>query len=500
MVKIYIRKGNAPGIAVRISIIVLLLAGGAAGEMVNSCREINSAGEYLLSEDIWNAGNQAVGACIRITSNDVVLDGADHFIVGNSAVSNTIGVFIHKGAMTLSNVTVNNLHIENFDQGIFYDNTVNGVVANNTVISNREFGIHFNVSNNGLIQNNNVTFNERGIRLLRSHYNTIQNNNVSKSNRSGIKLNLTSTHNKIINNVANNNEKAGIELEGSNNNMLGGNTISFNKRSGIGLRNSSNYNEVFDNYVSINDRNGIFIGNSTDNSIHNNYFNNINNALDMGDRNIWNISKISGTNIIGGPYLGGNFWSDYAGKDMDGDGLGDTLIPYNSSGNISHGGDMHPLVFTGENKPPVSICGPDKLKCENVGAPVQFNGSASYDPDGAIISYAWEFGDNTNGTGVAPKHTYTTYRWNGRVYQAFIVNLSVTDNGGLKNSTTQKIVNWIAGDANGDGKVNILDASVIGLKWGSSDPCADLNNDGKVNILDASIIGLNWGKSAIIGG
>jgi len=35
---------------------------------------------YLLSEDIWNAGNLAVGACIRITSNDVVLDGADHFL------------------------------------------------------------------------------------------------------------------------------------------------------------------------------------------------------------------------------------------------------------------------------------------------------------------------------------------------------------------------------------------------------------------------------------
>jgi hypothetical protein len=55
---------------------------------------------------------------------------------------------------------------------------------------------------------------------------------------------------------------------------------------------------------------------------------------------------------------------------------------------------------------------------------------------------------------------------------------------------------WIAGDANGDGKVNILDASVIGLKWGTTDPCADLNNDGKVNIIDASIIGLNWGKTA----
>jgi hypothetical protein len=144
----------------------------------------------------------------------------------------------------------------------------------------------------------------------------------------------------------------------------------------------------------------------------------------------------------------------------------------------------------------IADCGPDKLRCENVGAPVQFNGSASNDPDGAVISYYWEFGDGTNGTGVAPVHKYSTYRWNGTAYQPFIVNLKVTDNDGLANSTSQKIVIWIAGDANGDGKVNILDASVVGLNWAKINECADLNNDGKVNILDASIIGLNWGKNA----
>jgi Tol biopolymer transport system component len=150
--------------------------------------------------------------------------------------------------------------------------------------------------------------------------------------------------------------------------------------------------------------------------------------------------------------------------------------------------------------PPVAVCGSDKLKCENVASPVSFNASASYDPDGAIISYNWDFGDGINGTGVTPVHKYSTYRWNGTAYQPFTVNLTVTDNGGMKNSTSGKVVIWIAGDANGDGKVNILDASIIGLKWNSNpaDPCADLNNDGKVNILDASIIGLNWGKIPII--
>jgi hypothetical protein len=150
------------------------------------------------------------------------------------------------------------------------------------------------------------------------------------------------------------------------------------------------------------------------------------------------------------------------------------------------------------NKPPVANCGEDKLKCENVNSPVQFNASASYDPDGAVVSYFWEFGDGTNGTGSVLKHTYLSYKWNGNKYLPFVVNLTVEDDKSLTGSTLQNVVIWIAGDANGDGKVDIIDASIIGRKWGLKDPCADLNNDGIVNILDASILGGNWGKTPVI--
>lgn len=146
--------------------------------------------------------------------------------------------------------------------------------------------------------------------------------------------------------------------------------------------------------------------------------------------------------------------------------------------------------------PPVPICGPDKLTCENVGAPVQFNGSASFAPAGIIVSYRWEFGDGTTIEGIAPKHIYTSYHWNGSAYLPFIVNLSVTDNYGTTNMLSQKVVIWMPGDINGDGKVNINDLSLLGIRWGSSDPCADLNNDGSVNIIDVSILGKNWGKTA----
>ncbi len=157
-----------------------------------------------------------------------------------------------------------------------------------------------------------------GIYLYNADYCNIANNSAS-NNKIGIHLQMGSQHNKITNNTVSNNIQRGLWLAQSNSNKITNNTVSDNE-------------------------NGISLSSSDDNTIYNNYFDNMNNADDNGN-NIWNITKTPGTNIIGGHYLGGNYWSDYVGADTDDDdGLGDLLLPYNSCGDIQDGGDSHPLV------------------------------------------------------------------------------------------------------------------------------------------------------------
>ena len=66
------------------------------------------------------------------------------------------------------------------------------------------------------------------------------------------------------------------------------------------------------------------------------------------------------------------------------------------------------------------------------GQSVEFDASSSYDVDGSIASYAWDFGDGSTAFGVIVTHAYTSAG-------TYTVKLTVMDNDGGTNSSSVKI-------------------------------------------------------------
>jgi PKD repeat protein len=83
---------------------------------------------------------------------------------------------------------------------------------------------------------------------------------------------------------------------------------------------------------------------------------------------------------------------------------------------------------SGDNTKPTANAGSDQTA--NAGTPVTFDASASTDNVG-IVSYEWNFGDGTTGTGKTTTHTYTNTG-------PYTVTLTVED--AADNTATKQII------------------------------------------------------------
>jgi cysteine-rich repeat protein/parallel beta-helix repeat protein len=251
---------------------------------ISSCTTISSPGSYILTGDIIDSTETA---CINITSSDVVFYGNGHTIDGDSSSLERVthGVLAYNPTETLSNVEIINLKLTDWLDGVKFYSVDNGRIENIDA-SSTSAGIYLYVSDKNLVTSNSFNENTFGIDLGNSRGNEIYNNNIDSN-------------------------IYGLYFGGCFENNITGNSITFNLY-------------------------GINQGNHAgDNIIYNNYFRNTNNIRFSENlhgptvqlSNSWNTTKTLETNVVGGLYLGGNYWTK-----PDGTGFSETCSDSNFDG------------------------------------------------------------------------------------------------------------------------------------------------------------------------
>jgi len=305
-----------------------------------------------------------ISGSIVVRRSNIVIDGNGHALEGlgydkgfylngtrNVTIKNTkIQDFKDNGInfyRTSNNTICRNTITTNGD-GICLDYSLNTTIVGNVITANKYNGINLRWSPDNTISGNNITSNYYGLRFDEAHRNMIIGNVVTKNKMYGIHLYMsydntiaenlieTSTDhgiyllrslgNTLAENIIIKNKDDGIHLHMSFNNTIIRNNIDTNG-DGISLSASSN-NTISGNTLFLNNYDGLYLYDSFSNSIHhNNFIDNSHQWRSIVSANVWDNG------------FEGNYWSNYAGIDLNQDGIGDT--PYIMDENNA---DHYPLI------------------------------------------------------------------------------------------------------------------------------------------------------------
>jgi parallel beta-helix repeat protein len=396
-----------------------------------------------------SAGNNVSDNIITENYLGVYLEGSSNNTINGNMISNNAAGISSTGLLSPGDGVYNNIFGNNVTdnyEGISLSSSFN-ILRNNRMVGNvRSFacvnmgGSLLNYVND--IDNSNtvngkpiyywvnksdevVPLDAGYVALINCTRVTVQGLNLT-NNGQGVLLAYTKGSTITKSNMVNNAE--GIDVEFSSNNTLSENFIGGNNN-GIFLYYSSN-NGIAENNVTANSQSGIYATSSSGNHIEHNSLDNTKQVLVDSSVNVWDDGYPSG----------GNYWSDYSGVDVKSglaqdfpgsDGIGDTSYTLDVNNQ-----DHYPLTRSYAQyvkKVPYAnfTCAPTE---PFVYSTVTFNASASFDLNGNVVNYAWNFGDETKTAETEPTATYT-YTLAG----TYTVTLTITDNDGFTDTATKPI-------------------------------------------------------------
>ena len=290
------------------------------------------------------------GDTIRITAEDVVIDGMIVRDSGDNQIEQNAGIYIQPGA---NRAIVRNCDLTYNLFGLWIESVQNVQILNNVITGKRDYqsarrgngielyhtegaqivgnqisfvrdGIYVDVSNHALFRNNRIHNARYGTHYMNSNDNVWEGND-SYHNRGGLAL-MMARNQLVRNNRAWGNSDHGIMLRTLQDSVIEGNVVAGNARGFFiydAEYNTIRNNLVMDNTVGIH----LWAGSYHNKATGNDFIQNRTQIKYVASRDeIWP----------------GNYWSNYVGWDRNGDGIGD--VPYEANDMVDYLSWRHPMM------------------------------------------------------------------------------------------------------------------------------------------------------------
>ncbi|MCL6421095.1 nitrous oxide reductase family maturation protein NosD [Aestuariirhabdus haliotis] len=299
---------------------------------------------------------------LRVRADNVTITNLYIRNWGRDLTATNAGIFVDKASNTL----ISNNYLKGDAFGIWLDNTVSSRVLGNRVEGNSELrsadrgnGIHLSTTTDAEIRGNEVWHTRDGLYILTSNNNRLEDNylhdlrfgvhymysndnrvvgNRTERTRTGYAL-MQSTRLTVTDNVSVNDKNYGVLL-----NFVTYSTVANNHVEGVQSSRALHAADRVSRKVEGADGKALFVYNSLYNTIRKNLFADSDLGIHLtagSEDNLITLNAFVG-NRQQVKYVAsreqewsdqgrGNFWSDYLGWDMDGDGMGDVAYEPNDS-------------------------------------------------------------------------------------------------------------------------------------------------------------------------